>query len=99
MTGPAVLPKPRRKRARHPRLAIGDRVHYAEGTATGTGTVDAVTSDYSIIWVLTDEGLGRRMFLQGYDSIVSSVEEEASDDGAGPGAGPATAHGPANAQP
>ena len=70
----AAPPKPRRKRTRHPRLAVGDRVRFAEGTLAGTGVVDAVTSDYSIIWVWTDEGQGRRMFLQGYGSIVSAVE-------------------------
>ena len=64
---------PRRKRTRHPRLAVGDRVRFAEGTVSGTGVVDAVTSDYSVIWVWTDEGQGRRMFLQGYGSIVSAV--------------------------
>ncbi|BCW74667.1 hypothetical protein OUO20_01620 [Arthrobacter sp. FX8] len=65
--------RPRRKRTRHPRLAVGDRVRFAEGTLAGTGVVDAVTSDYSVIWVWTDEGQGRRMFLQGYGSIVSSI--------------------------
>lgn len=65
--------RPRRKRTRHPRLAVGDRVRFAEGTLAGTGVVDAVTSDYSVIWVWTDDGQGRRMFLQGYGSIVSSV--------------------------
>ncbi|MEO5315639.1 hypothetical protein PV772_16230 [Pseudarthrobacter sp. CC12] len=66
--------KPRRKRTRHPRIAVGDRVCFAEGTVSGTGVVDAVTSDYSVIWVWTDEGQGRRMFLQGYGSIVTAVE-------------------------
>ncbi|MDQ0117998.1 hypothetical protein AB0280_17435 [Pseudarthrobacter sp902506025] len=66
--------KPRRKRTRHPRIAVGDRVRFAEGTVSGTGVVDAVTSDYSVIWVWTDEGQGRRMFLQGYGSIVTAVE-------------------------
>ena len=65
--------KPRRKRTRHPRIAVGDRVRFAEGTVAGTGVVDAVTSDYSVIWVWTDEGQGRRMFLQGYGSIVSAA--------------------------
>lgn len=75
-------PQPRRKKVRHPRLAVGERVHFAEGTLSGTGTVDAVTSDYSIIWVWTDQGQGRRMFLQGYGSIVSPAgEEDAYDDG------------------
>jgi hypothetical protein len=76
--GKAATPKPRRKRTRHPRLAVGDRVRFAEGTLAGTGVVDAVTSDYSIIWVWTDEGQGRRMFLQGYGSIVSALEKEAA---------------------
>lgn len=66
--------KPRRKRTRHPRIAAGDRVRFAEGIVSGTGVVDAVTSDYSVIWVWTDEGQGRRMFLQGYGSIVTAVE-------------------------
>ena len=66
--------KPRRTRTRHPRIAAGDRVRFAEGTVSGTGVVDAVTSDYSVIWVWTDEGQGRRMFLQGYGSIVTAVE-------------------------
>jgi len=74
MPGKAATPRPRRKRTRHPRLAVGDRVRFAEGTLAGTGVVDAVTSDYSIIWVWTDEGQGRRMFLQGYGSIVTAVE-------------------------
>ena len=72
--GQAPTPKPRRKRTRHPRIAVGDRVRFAEGTVSGTGVVDAVTSDYSVIWVWTDEGQGRRMFLQGYGSIVTAVE-------------------------
>jgi len=58
---------------------VGDRVRFAEGTLAGTGVVDAVTSDYSIIWVWTDEGQGRRMFVQGYGSIVSALQEEAAE--------------------
>jgi hypothetical protein len=54
-------------------LAVGDRVRFAEGTLGGTGVVDAVTSDYAIIWIWTDEGQGRRMFLQGYGSIVTAI--------------------------
>jgi hypothetical protein len=54
-------------------LAVGDRVRFAEGTVAGTGVVDAVTSDYSVIWIWTDEGQGRRMFLQGYGSIVTAI--------------------------
>jgi hypothetical protein len=55
-SGPAIAReiaalKPRRKRTRHPRRAVGDRVRFAEGTLAGTGVVDAVTSDYSIIWI------------------------------------------------
>ncbi|MGN8131693.1 hypothetical protein [Paenarthrobacter sp. 22069] len=73
MAGETATLKPRRKRTRHPRLAVGDRVRFAEGTVTGTGVVDAVTSDYSVIWVWTDDGQGRRMFLQGYGSIVTAV--------------------------
>jgi len=72
--GQTATLKPRRKRTRHPRLAVGDRVRFAEGTVSGTGVVDAVTSDYSVIWVWTDEGQGRRMFLQGYGSIVTVLE-------------------------
>ena len=73
MAGETATLKPRRKRTRHPRLAVGDRVRFAEGTVAGTGVVDAVTSDYSVIWVWTDDGHGRRMFLQGYGSIVTAV--------------------------
>lgn len=76
MVGEAATLRPRRKRTRHPRLTVGDRVRFAEGTVAGTGVVDAVTSDYSIIWVWTDDGQGRRMFLQGYGSIVSALEDE-----------------------
>ncbi|GGI01084.1 hypothetical protein ACFFGR_13675 [Arthrobacter liuii] len=79
MAGKAASPRPRRKRTRHPRLAVGDRVRFAEGTLAGTGVVDAVTSDYSVIWVWTDEGQGRRMFLQGYGSIVSAFSDEAAE--------------------
>ncbi|WP_457948684.1 hypothetical protein ACTAQI_00070 [Pseudarthrobacter sp. alpha12b] len=73
MAGETATLRPRRKRTRHPRLAVGDRVRFAEGTLAGTGVVDAVTSDYSVIWVWADEGQGRRMFLQGYGSIVSAI--------------------------
>ncbi|MDQ1052844.1 hypothetical protein QE394_000772 [Arthrobacter sp. SORGH_AS 212] len=84
MVAPVAPPQPRRKKVRHPRLSVGERVHFAEGTTTGTGTVDAVTSDYAIVWVWTDEGQGRRMFLQGYGSIVSPEpkDTDAYDDGA-----------------
>lgn len=78
VAGKPSAPRPRRKRTRHPRLAVGDRVRFAEGNLTGTGVVDAVTSDYSIIWVWTDEGQGRRMFLQGYGSIVSGLPHESA---------------------
>ncbi|MGK3649744.1 hypothetical protein [Pseudarthrobacter enclensis] len=80
-------PQPRRKRTRHPRLSAGDRVRFAEGTLSGTGTVDAVTSDYAIVWVWADEGQGRRMLMQGYGSIVSldpeglNAENFDTDDG------------------
>jgi len=80
LAGDAATLKSRRKRTRHPRLAVGDRVRFAEGTLAGTGVVDAVTSDYSIIWVWTDEGQGRRMFLQGYGSIVSAVAQESQQE-------------------
>ncbi|MDT0169832.1 hypothetical protein [Pseudarthrobacter sp. BRE9] len=76
MVGEAATLRPRRKRTRHPRLAVGDRVRFAEGTVAGTGVVDAVTSNYAIIWVWTDDGQGRRMFLQGCGSIVSRLEME-----------------------
>jgi hypothetical protein len=81
VVGPATPARTRRKKTRHPRLAAGDRVHFAEGTITGTGTVDAVTADYSIIWVWADEGQGRRMFLQGCGSIVTAMTEDGLPDG------------------
>lgn len=78
MVGEGATLRPRRKRTRHPRLTVGDRVRFAEGTVAGAGVVDAVTPDYSIIWVWTDDCQGRRMFLQGYGSIVSRLEMEAT---------------------
>ena len=75
MVGESSTVQPRRKRKKHPRLAVGDRVRFAEGTLGGTGVVDAVTADHSIIWVWTDDGQGRRMFLQGYGSIVSALQD------------------------
>lgn len=83
MVGPAATLRPRRKRVRHPRLAVGDSVRYSEGTLAGTGVVDAITADYSIIWVWTDDGHGRRMFLQGCGSIVSSLASADQDAAAG----------------
>ena len=62
-------------------------MRFAEGTLSGTGTVDAVTSDYAIVWVWADEGQGRRMLMQGYGSIVSldpeglDAENFDTDDG------------------
>jgi hypothetical protein len=55
-------------------------VRFAEGTLSGTGTVDAVTSDYAIVWVWADEGQGRRMLMQGYGSIVSLDPEGTNTD-------------------
>jgi hypothetical protein len=67
--------RPRRNRVRHPRFTVGERVSFAEGGLTGSGVVDAVTRDYSIIWIWTDGGLGRRMFFQGCGSIVSLEDQ------------------------
>ncbi|NUS35713.1 MAG: hypothetical protein HOQ04_04505 [Pseudarthrobacter sp.] len=83
MVGAATTLRPRRKRIRHPRLTVGDSVRFTEGTLSGTGVVDAITADYSIIWIWTDEGRGRRMFLQGYGSIVSALAADGQDGAAG----------------
>ncbi|MET3142545.1 UNVERIFIED_ORG: hypothetical protein ABIB13_002262 [Arthrobacter sp. UYEF2] len=48
---------------------------------TGTGFVDTATDDYSIIWVWTDGGQGRRMFLQGMGAIVEPLEQPGDGDG------------------
>jgi hypothetical protein len=68
--------RPRRNRVRHPRFEIGERVSFVEGGVSGTGVVDAATGDYSIIWIWTDGGRGRRMFFQGCGSIISSLEDQ-----------------------
>lgn len=68
-----------RNRIRHTRFRIGERVRFADGMFTGTGVVDAATEDYSIIWVWTDGGAGRKMFLQGLGTIVESIEEPGVD--------------------
>jgi hypothetical protein len=76
VVGKTTPSRPRRNRIRHPRFAAGDRVSFAEGGLTGTGVVDAASRDYSIIWIWTDGGLGRRMFFQGCGSIISSLENQ-----------------------
>ncbi len=68
--------KPRRKRIRHPRFTLGERVSFLDAGLSGTGVVDAMTGDYSIIWIWADGGLGRRMFFQGCGSIVSPLENQ-----------------------
>jgi hypothetical protein len=55
-------------------LTVGERVRFADGTFSGTGEEDAATKDFSIIWVWTDGGAGRKMFLQGLGTIVESIE-------------------------
>jgi hypothetical protein len=55
---------------------VGEPVSFIEGSLSGTGVVDVVTDDYSIVWVWTDGGLGRRMFFQGCGSIVSSLKDQ-----------------------
>lgn len=62
-----------------PKITIGERVRFADGTFTGTGVVDAVTADYAIIWLWTDGGTGRKMFLEGSGTIVRPIESPAED--------------------
>ena len=66
----------RRKRIRHPRFTIGERVSFLDAGLSGTGVVDAMTGDYSIVWIWADGGLGRRMFFQGCGSIIASLEDQ-----------------------
>lgn len=65
----------RRNRVLHPRFAVGEHVRFADGTLSGTGVVDVATADYSIIWIWTDGGSGRRMLLQGLGGIVEPLQE------------------------
>lgn len=84
MTAPGATKTGRtRNRKRHPRLNAGERVRYADGVISGTGTVDAVTPDYAIIWVWTDGGSGRKMFLQGMGTIVESLDEAREEETSG----------------
>ncbi|MET3718838.1 hypothetical protein ABIB27_000678 [Arthrobacter sp. UYEF21] len=76
MVAATTQSRPRRSMVRHPRFIAGERVRFAEGSTTGTGVVDAATDDYSIIWIWTDGGLGRRMFFQGCGSIISSLKDQ-----------------------
>ncbi|MET3205815.1 MULTISPECIES: hypothetical protein [unclassified Arthrobacter] len=80
MMAPSSLTSSRRKknRIRHPRFVVGEQVSFAEGTLTGTGVVDAATADFSIIWVWTDDGGGRKMFLQGHGAIVKSAKDSST---------------------
>ena len=66
----------RRKRIRHPRFTIGERVSFLDAGLSGTGVVDAMTGDHSIVWIWADGGLGRRMFFQGCGSIIASLEDQ-----------------------
>lgn len=75
MPGSVRNPRRKRNRIRHQRFEIGEQVRFADGTLAGTGVVDAITADYSIIWIWTDGGSGRKMFLQGLGAIVESVQE------------------------
>jgi hypothetical protein len=77
--GSARTSRRKRRRIRHPKFTIGERVRFADGTFTGTGVVDAVTADYAIIWLWTDGGTGRKMFLQGSGTIVEPIESLAED--------------------
>jgi hypothetical protein len=76
LTAQGSASRKRRSRTRHPRLAVGERVRFVDGTFAGAGVVDAATKDFSIIWVWTDGGAGRKMFLQGPGTIVESLEDE-----------------------
>ncbi|HEX7201903.1 MAG TPA: hypothetical protein VF249_03945 [Arthrobacter sp.] len=49
---------------------------FLDAGLSGTGVVDAMTGDYSIVWIWADGGLGRRMFFQGCGSIISSLEDQ-----------------------
>ena len=76
MTVPDGIMKSRRNRnrIRNQRFAVGEQVRFADGTLAGTGVVDAVTADFSIIWIWADGGSGRRMFLQGMGAIVEPLQ-------------------------
>ncbi|WP_255482230.1 hypothetical protein [Pseudarthrobacter sp. NBSH8] len=76
--GSLTSSRKRRNRIHHPRFVVGEQVSFAEGTLTGTGVVDAATADFSIIWVWTDDGGGRKMFLQGHGAIVKSAKDSST---------------------
>jgi hypothetical protein len=82
--GSARTSRRKRNRVRYPKFSIGERVRFADGTFTGTGVVDAFMADYSIIWLWTDGGTGRKMFLQGSGTIVEPLEAPAEDGGWAP---------------
>lgn len=47
-------------------LVPGERLEFQiPGNITGTGTVDAVMPDGSVVWLWLDHGLGRIMILAG----------------------------------
>jgi hypothetical protein len=76
-----TTPRRTRNRVRHPRLTIGEHVRFTEGSVKGTGVVDAATADFSIVWLWTDGGNGRRMFLQRLGTIIESTADPDGEQG------------------
>jgi hypothetical protein len=65
-------------------LAVGETVLLVSaGTERYTGVVDDVSADGAVIWLVLDDGVGRRLFHQtdGYRTIVDPDERQKQPSG------------------
>ncbi|TLM80960.1 hypothetical protein FDW84_18990 (plasmid) [Pseudarthrobacter sp. NamE5] len=58
------------RKRRKDRLEVGEHVSFIAEGIKGSGTVDAVMPDNSVVWVWADGGLGRRMLHQGTGTFI-----------------------------
>ncbi|MET3176805.1 UNVERIFIED_ORG: hypothetical protein ABIB52_004683 [Arthrobacter sp. UYCu721] len=66
----AAFHTPRISKRRRERLKVGEHVAFNADGIKGTGTIDAVMPDNSVIWIWSDGGLGRRMLHPGRGTSI-----------------------------
>lgn len=54
------------------RLKVGEHVSFVAEGVSGSGTIDAVMPDRSVIWIWSDGGLGRRMLHRGKGTSINA---------------------------
>ncbi|WP_458114009.1 hypothetical protein M1D88_08010 [Arthrobacter sp. R1-13] len=61
-------------RPKPPNYSVGDRVVFESERRTGSGVIDDLMPDGSVVWVWSDDAMGRKMIF-GADALSVRHEE------------------------